>query len=236
MEDLAPRTYLIHPAQSNREAFPSIPDEGVSITFDRKRALSREDVSFISWDHPMVTGAIDMILSLGTGSASYGVLKGTASQGFLIEVTFVLETINKQGIHIDRFLPSTPIRVVVDFTGDDVTDEYPIDLLSKQLIPGNVDELIENETFVDILFPNMIKTATDRVEQLKNIKIDHGLEKMSKELDHEIGRLATLYKKNKAIRRDEIRTAIEEKDILINLISNARIRMDSILLIKEGEM
>ncbi len=76
MEDLAPRTYLLHPSQTDAEAFPSIPDVGISITFDRKRALSREDVSFISWDHPMVTGAIDMVLSLGTGSASFGVLRG----------------------------------------------------------------------------------------------------------------------------------------------------------------
>ncbi len=45
MEDLAPRTYLLHPTGTNREAFPSIPDEGISITFDRKRALSREDVA-----------------------------------------------------------------------------------------------------------------------------------------------------------------------------------------------
>ena len=40
MEDLAPRTYLLHPSHTHNEAFPSIPDEGVAVTFDRKRALS----------------------------------------------------------------------------------------------------------------------------------------------------------------------------------------------------
>ena len=98
MEDLAPRTYLLHPSQTDTEAFPSIPDEGISITFDRKRALSREDVSFISWDHPMVTGAIDMVLSSGTGSASFGVLRGTGSPAILLEVLFVLETAGEQSI------------------------------------------------------------------------------------------------------------------------------------------
>jgi len=55
-------------------------------------------------------------------------------------------------------------------------------------------------------------------------------------LDHEIGRLAYLYKRNKGIRPDEIRTALEEKNVLTTLIGDARIRMDSLQLIREGDM
>jgi ATP-dependent helicase HepA len=234
MEDLAPRTYLLHPARTNREAFPSIPDEGISVTFDRKRALSREDVSFISWDHPMVTGAIDMVLSLGTGGASFGILKGTEGKGILLEVIFVLETAGKKGIYVDRFLPSTPLRVVVNHSGDEVTEDYPVDLFNKQLRPGKIGDLIGNETVVDTIIPEMIKTATEIAEQLRLKGIEEGLKQMSQTLDHEIGRLASLYERNKAIRPDEIRTALEEKNVLRMLIGNARIRMDSIQLIREG--
>jgi len=234
MEDLAPRTYLLHPARTNREAFPSIPDAGISVTFDRKRALSREDVSFISWDHPMVTGAIDMVLSLGTGGASFGILKGTEGKGILLEVIFVLETAGKKGIYVDRFLPSTPLRVVVNHSGDEVTEDYPVDLFNKQLRPGKISDLIGNETVVDTIIPEMIKTATEIAEQLRLKGIDEGLKQMSQTLDHEIGRLASLYERNKAIRPDEIRTALEEKNVLRMLIGNARIRMDSIQLIREG--
>ncbi len=234
MEDLAPRTYLLHPARTNREAFPSIPDAGISVTFDRKRALSREDVSFISWDHPMVTGAIDMVLSLGTGGASFGILKGTEGKGILLEVIFVLETAGKKGIYVDRFLPSTPLRVVVNHSGDEVTEDYPVDLFNKQLRPGKIGDLIGNETVVDTIIPEMIKTATEIAEQLRLKGIEEGLKQMSQTLDHEIGRLASLYERNKAIRPDEIRTALEEKNVLRMLIGNARIRMDSIQLIREG--
>lgn len=235
MEDLAPRTYLLHPARANREAFPSIPDQGISVTFDRKRALSREDVSFISWDHPMVTGALDMVLSLGTGGASYGVLRGTGEAGILLEVVFVLETAGKKGINVDRFMPSTPLRVVVNHSGDEVTEDYPIDLFNKQLRPGQVDDLIENETLVDTIIPDMLKTATEVAEQLKEEEIDASLQRMSETLDHEIGRLASLFKRNKSIRPDEVRTALEEKKVLITLIGNARVRMDSLQLIREGD-
>lgn len=234
MEDLAPRTYLLRPAQTNREAFPSIPDEGISITFDRKRALSREDVSFVSWDHPMVTGALDMVLSLGTGAASFGLLRGTGETGILLEAVFVLETTGANGIYVDRFLPNTPIRIVVNHAGDEVTGDYPLDLFNKQLIPGQIDDLLENETLVDTILPNMIKSATEVAEFLKKEEIGVGLERMNQTLDHEIGRLASLYQRNKAIRPDEIRTAMDEKKILTELLDNARIRLDSLQLIKEG--
>lgn len=234
MEDLAPRTYLLHPAGTNREAFPSIPDEGIAVTFDRKRALSREEMSFISWDHPMVTGALDMVLSLGTGGASYGVLRGTEEQGVLLEVIFVIETAGGKGIHVDRFLPSTPVRVVVNHSGDEVTEDYPEELFNKQLRPGNVNELIENEVVVDTLIPDMIRTATEVASRLKKKEIKEGLNRMNQTLEHEIGRLAYLFKRNKGIRPDEIRAALDEKNELTTLISDARIRMDSLQLIKEG--
>ncbi|MFT6802706.1 MAG: ATP-dependent helicase HepA [Salibacteraceae bacterium] len=236
MEDLAPRTYLLHPAGTNREAFPSIPDAGISVTFDRKRALSREDVSFISWDHPMVTGALDMMLSLGTGAASFGVLKGTTKKSLLLEVIFVLESTGKKGINVDRFLPGTPIRVVVNYTGDEVTKDYPIGLFNQQLIAGRIDDLIQNESFVDDMFPEMMETATEIVDQLKLEVIAGGLDFMNQTLDHEIDRLAYLYKQNKAIRPDEVRTAIEEKMVLTSLIENAQIRIDSLQLIREGDL
>ena len=234
MEDLAPRTYLLIPAQTNREAFPSIPDEGISITFDRTRALSREDVSFITWDHPMVTGALDMVLSFGTGAASYGVLRGTGETGILLEVIFVLETKMQRGVYVDRFLPATPLRIVVNHAGHDVTEEYPVEMFNKQLGPGKVDDLLDNEMLVDTILPNMIKAATARAEERKTEVVEAGLERMNDTLDHEIARLASLYKKNKAIRPDEIRTALDEKNVLTTLIGEARIRMDAMQLIREG--
>ncbi|MEQ8546810.1 MAG: RNA polymerase-associated protein RapA [Cyclobacteriaceae bacterium] len=234
LEDLAPRTYLLHPARTNREAFPSIPDAGISVTFDRKRALSREDVSFISWDHPMVTGAIDMVLSLGTGGASFGKLSGTEGKGVLLEVIFVLETAGKSGINVDRFLPVTPLRVVVNHSGDEVTEDYPVDMFNQQLRPGKIDDLIGNETVVDTIIPDMMSTAGEIAEQLRLEGIDAGLKLMNQSLDHEIGRLAYLYERNKSIRPDEIRTALEEKKVLTTLIENARVRIDAIQLIREG--
>ena len=235
IEDLAPRTYFLHPAHKIAEAFPSIPDEGISVTFDRKRALSREDMAFLSWDHPMVTGAIDMILSLGTGSASFGILRGKGKPAILLEAQFVLETIGGQELHVDRFLPATPLRVVVNHAGNEVTHEYPEDTLDQHLIPLPMDDLLENELLMETLLPNMISAATSLAEMLASTEIMLGLQKMRRKLDHEIDRLISLQTNNPLIRPEEIQLAQEERDSLAALIQDARVRLDGLLLVRKGE-
>ncbi|HAP61221.1 MAG TPA: RNA polymerase-associated protein RapA [Cytophagales bacterium] len=236
MEDLAPRTYLLHPARANQAAFPSIPDEGISVTFDRKRALGREDISFISWDHPMVTGALDMVLSADTGTTSFGLLKGTGSTGLLLEAIFVLETQGGKGVDVNRFLPHTPIRVVVTYTGGVVTEDYSPELLNQRLIHGPVDGLMDNEQVVDLLLPNMINSATKEAEGRKAQQIGESLQRMTQTLDHEIGRLAALHQRNPSVRPDEIQKAIEEKSMLTGLMEGASLRLDALLLIQEGDL
>jgi len=231
MEDLAARTYFLQPASVIAEAFPSIPSEGIPVTFDRKRALSREDISFLSWDHPMATGSIDLVLSSGIGSASFGVLRGTNSPGVLLEFLFVLETTSEQSIYIDRFLPNTPIRIVVDHTGKEVTDRYSVETFDKKLTPGSIDTLLDNDTIVETILPNMISAALKIAEERGTKEIAKGLQRMNLTLNHEIDRLKILQKKNKNIRPEEIQIALNEQQTLATLIKNARVRMDAIQLI-----
>lgn len=231
MEDLAPRTYYLHPASATTGVFPTIPPQGISVTFDRKRALAREDISFLTWDHPMTTGAIDMVLSSGTGSASFGVMRGTGSRAILLEFLFVLETAGERGIYVDRFLPNTPLRIVIDHTCEEVTDEYPVETFDEQLMPGQIDVLLDNEQFMETVLPQMISMATTIAEYQGAQKMAEGLERMNLVLEHEINRLTLLQTKNRSIRPAEIQTAKDEKTNLTASIKDARIRLDSLQLI-----
>lgn len=233
MEDLPSRSYFLKPISVITETFPSIPEEGVSVTFDRKHALSREEISFLSWDHPMTTDSIDLVLSSGTGSASYGVLKATKSPGLLLEVLFIIQTSAVQNIYVDRFLPKTPLRIIVDHTGNEVTDKYPIETFDTKLITGQIDSLLDNEMLVETLLPNMIKTATEIAKKQRVKEIKNGLNRMNMTLNHEIDRLKILQEKNNNIRPEEIQIARKERAELTSLIKNAHVRMDAIQLIRK---
>jgi ATP-dependent helicase HepA len=233
MEDLAPRTYLLHSPKIKTEAFPSIPKGGLSITFDRKRALSREDVRFLTWDHPIVTEAIDLVLGSGTTGTSFGVFRGDGDPAILLEVIFVLETVGEKRTNVDRFLPYTPLRVVVDHTGNDVSDLYPFETFNKQLIKGKPNDFIQNEALMETFLSNMINAATDIADVLGTKEISNGLQRMNNTLNHEITRLKSLHKKNKNIRPDEIQTALEEQINLESQIKSSRIRLDALQMIKK---
>lgn len=234
MEDLAPRTYYLHPPREHAEAFPAIPNGGVSVTFDRQKALIREDISFLSWDHPMTTGAIDMVLSSGTGSVSYGILRSSGSRGIFMEALFVLETSGGQAHHVDRFLPNTPIRVIVDHHGEEVTEDFPIEMLEQDLVYGQIDDLLENEVLAETILPNMITAATQRAESLGMLEVSKGLRKMNQTLDHEIDRLTALQRTNQHIRPEEIEIARTEQKTLADLIMDAAVRLDALCVVRRG--
>jgi ATP-dependent helicase HepA len=173
-------------------------------------------------------------LGSGTGGASYGILRGSGSPGIMLEALFVLETTGGRHLHVDRFLPNTPIRVVVDHTGENVSREYTSDMIDQKLIAGQIDDLISNETLVETIIPNMIDAATEIAESMGMIEISSGLRMMNRTMDHEIGRLKSLQQKNKHIRPDEIQIAEAEKAKLEALMKDARIRLDAVQLIRKG--
>ena len=48
IEELAPQTWQLNPQGIITDSFPSMPAEGMIATCDRRRALSREDVGFLT--------------------------------------------------------------------------------------------------------------------------------------------------------------------------------------------
>ncbi len=234
VEDLAPQTYLLNVHPQNAGAFPAIPDEGIAVTFDRARALGREEMAYLTWDHPMVTGAIDLVLSSGIGSASFGVLRDAGSPAILMEVIFVLERAGIKQLGVDRFLPSTPIRVVVDHAGKDVTDQYPVHELDQQLRAGHIDDLLENETLVEMVIPKMLDVATKIAEERAELEISQGRQRMLGKMNQEIERLKMLQQKNNHIRPEEIELAMAARERLGDLIADAQLRLDAVQLIQCG--
>lgn len=114
VEEIATRTYKLGSAGIFADTFPGLPAGGVTVTCDRTRALVREDVQFLTWDHPLVTGALDLLLASEKGNSSYV----ESGDGASLEAVYVLECIAPPNLHADRFLPPTPIRVSV--AGDDI--------------------------------------------------------------------------------------------------------------------
>ena len=151
-----------------------------------------------------------------------------------MEMLFVLETAGPVNRGVDRFLPNTPIRIVVDHLGADVTTQYPAAELDARLWAGEIDEWIDNETFVEALLPQMLSRGTQYAESKAAEEIQQGMRRMLATMDHEINRLKALAAINNHIRPEEIEFAEQERAAVRNRISDARIRLDAMQLVQRG--
>ena len=126
IEELGDYCYYVKPdTVFAGDAFPGMREIGMSITFDRDTALVNEQMSFVSWDHPIVSTSLDLIINGEQGSSAFGQIPGTAAQaGLIVECIFLLEPICPPGLGADRFLPPVPIKAVVDHSGNDITGSF----------------------------------------------------------------------------------------------------------------
>ncbi|MEG3766552.1 helicase-related protein, partial [Alteromonas sp. 14N.309.X.WAT.G.H12] len=64
--------FILKPSESMVNHLPGLDPEGMTVTYRRRIATTLEHVHFLSWDHPLVHNAIDMVLSDVLGKASVG--------------------------------------------------------------------------------------------------------------------------------------------------------------------
>jgi ATP-dependent helicase HepA len=209
-----------------------MPAEGMIATFDRRRALSREEVGFLTWDHPMVTGAMELLLGSETGNCAFAVLPTPNDRTMLLELMFVLETIAAPQLHADRFLPPTPIRVVVNHKCVDVTETFgdPEPRLTK----GSPFKLLENADIVRRVLPAMLHAAEKLVESRATVLRQAAASEMHLLIGHEVHRLQTLAQVNDHVRPQEIQLAIAQQEKLADTLQTSRLRLDSLRLIWQG--
>src|SRR6185369_4298447 len=127
----------------------------------------------LTWDHPLVTGAIDLLLGSEKGNSCFVEIPDAEKDGVSLEAVYVLECIAPPHLHIDRFLPPTPLRVVVDHKEEELPDTVLRDLLEQA---GTIAQS---------------KVAAIVNEARKN---------MNAQLAHEIVRLKQLRKVNRSVR------------------------------------
>ena len=72
------------------EAIPGLQEEGMTITFDRTTALNYEDIEFLSWDHPHVQEALNIVTQQDFGSVCVTKLNNKAlpEGAWFMEVDF----------------------------------------------------------------------------------------------------------------------------------------------------
>ncbi|MFR2425082.1 MAG: RNA polymerase-associated protein RapA [Haemophilus parainfluenzae] len=213
--------------------FPGLKEEGVTVTFDRQLALAREELEFLTWDHPMIRQGIDLIASGDIGKAAMALLvnKQLPAGTLLVELIYMIESQSPKGLQLNRFLPPTPVRLLLDSKGNDLAGQVNFDTLQNKLKPLGKD--IANK-MVKMARPNieqLIKLGDHKITEIAQAKIQEASKLADQTLSTEINRLIALKAVNKNIRQVEIDVLEKQRLVSLEELSKASWRLDSLRVI-----
>jgi len=213
--------------------FPYVPEDGVTVTVNRDIALLREDMQFMSWEHPMVVSAMDLVLSDNIGNAAISVVRhADLSAGqYLVECLFLIECSAPQNLQLSRFLPATPIRILISQKQLDLTGQ----ILHDDLL--DIESNIENEQITAFIGEErkniyaMLAIAEQSAERKMLDVIAKANSKMLQVSAREIKRLSALAEVNPGIRPEEIEVYKNKAIDSHGYINDAKLRLDAVRFI-----
>ena len=234
-DEFMPRTHAVtfemaHPSFP----VPALKKEGMTITFDRNIAVTRGEMDFITWDHPLVHGVMELLLGTEQGNCSFALYRKDGDFQLLLEAVHVLECITPKHLHMDRFFPVTPIRVVVNHLMEEVTPDWDWDDIHLELTDEKSAFLREYPEIKESLLPGMIRASAGAVERQSKQIIEKARADMTHTLGMEVQRLECLQLKNPAVTDTEIAMARAALEALDTALSTARLRVDALRLIRVG--
>jgi ATP-dependent helicase HepA len=226
-EDQGRRTYLLDPEYLSTDGFPGLHDGPQTVTFDRATALVREDLPFLGADHPMVTGAVDLLLGSELGNAAFVVDESLPPRTALLQCLFVLDAVAPPALQAQRFLPPLPIAVTVDSKLATRNDWRPHAAMIARSAERNVD-VRRYRKFLVALVPPMLKRGEALARQQADAEIAAAIAAAELELGAEHTRLRALGRVNPAVRSEEIDAIATELAALRSALPRALLRLDAV--------
>ncbi len=227
----SPGCYILRPGDHMRVSrFPALPDDGLTVTVSRNTALAREDMQFLTLEHPMVMQAMDMVLTSETGNAVVSVIKHPKLKAgqFLLECLYVVECSAPPELKLSRFLPETAIRVVVDQNQNEVTAEFPYASLVESGASFDQHKIVAFLSNHRAYLAAFLEKAEQLAEQDKRQILATADQAMLDALVLEIKRLARLQKLNPTLQPDELEKLKDFTALSHEAIQTAQLRLDAV--------
>lgn len=205
------RSWVVHPIdaqEADAKGIEALPfgEDGMSLTFDRTQALSREDLEYMTYEHPLVTGVLETVISSSFGNTQVAMLRTSAMpQGMLlIESHFRVEAVAPKHLNLSAYLPQQVVRVLLSERGDDLTA-----IASAEKLTPLVERLDKARARqVTKVRADVIGKQVNHAKQVATAQLDdiskQAMTQFGEYLNKEIGRLQRLQAVNPNVRDDEI--------------------------------
>lgn len=224
---------VIHPGERMTVAFPGVPEDGLTATYSRAKALAREDMHYLSWEHPIVDECLTMTRQSELGNATVATMSiATLPAGtLLLEAYFTVAVVAPRHLQLERYLSLQPQRLLIVAGGKDVSatlNRARLDLLCKEVDTKTARAVLRKvRVQVADLLAHAEAAAQPALEQIRT----RARAQIEAQLGSELERLVTLAQVNPSIRRDEIDYAATTVTQCHDFAERAQLRLDALRLI-----
>lgn len=225
---------VLHPTDHmHGRRFPGLPDEGLTATYNRPIALGREDMEFLTWEHPMVRDTLDMIVNNEQGNNALGTIKLPPLKpgSLLVETVFSIHCAGPARLQLNSYFDQNLLRFLRS-DKQDLSNVIGFDQLSKLHTPApnkKTAQGIVKHAKADILA--LLNQCQAEAEQQQLSLIGDALTRMDTQQQAELTRLRTLADINPNIRPEEIRHLESNIAELTLHIKQAQIRLEMVRVI-----
>jgi len=233
-EDHSEHTIIMRPGENMLDDhFPGLKEDGITVTFSREKALAREDIEFLSWEHPMVSECLDMLQhgEYGNACVSNISVKGVQPGTLLLEAIYSVQSIAPKNLQLDRYFSINPIRLFVDTNKRNLSAALDHKKLNElcQRVPKRVGQGIVAEVRgqVESMLEFTYGLAQQKLDAIKQSAVGN----VESQLGKEVARMKALQQVNPTIREDEIdfiNTRLVESK---KAIARADVKLEGIRLI-----
>ncbi|AJQ50898.1 MULTISPECIES: RNA polymerase-associated protein RapA [Pseudomonas] len=236
-EDHSENALILKPSEKMLDAsFPLGDDEGVTITYDRAQALSREDMQFLTWEHPMVQGGMDLVLSGSMGNTAVALIKNKALKPgtVLLELLFVSEVVAPRSLQLGRYLPPAALRCLLDANGNDLASRVAFETLNEQLesVPrASANKFVQAQR--DVL-AKRISGGEEKIMPTHVERVAEAQRRLAAEADEELARLVALQAVNPSVRDSEIDALRKQREEGLAMLDKAALRLEAIRVLVAG--
>lgn len=212
---------------------PFLDDGGITCTFERELALGRDDLHFLTWEHPLVRETIDVVYNSELGNASVATIKAKSIKPgtVMVESLHTADCPAPKRLEIGRYLDQAPLRSLITLDGRDLGEAISCENLTKLIKPVNVTQ---SAGVIRELRPKLV-AALDELDKRAEVHVT-SLQRSAQasavsSLNSEVHRLRALGKRNGSVREDEVVAMEQLLTEITEAVSRAEPRLQGIRVV-----
>ena len=223
-------TWVIQPADDILVEGLELPEDGMTISFDRDESLVRDHLDFMTLEHPLTKSVFELMHREGFGNTSVALLKSAAAPegSLLVEAWFRVEVVAPKSLALDESISQLSVRVLIGENGRDVSTKVTPNLLeplvhrlgktqARQVIKARRDLIVD-------LYEKAAAIAKERMPEIteKSLKV------YEPKVTREIERLEALAQVNPSVRKDEVEAIKATRELGLERLSQLSLVPDAI--------